>query len=309
MQPNPLQTPQPKSLQRRRKPPPDRLRDRHRHRRRRDPRAGGAPCAGRGDAAGPSRASRSAGTTPRGHGEPPTIRQEGMDTVMPYHENADVLVYLNRARGSGVQVFLEIDRAVVRTGDPSSSRRGSRSTRPLPRCSGWYLADEPSTNPNARPDERRDARAPVPGREGRGPGAPRRRSRSRRATTCRASATPTTSRCGTSTRASACRPSTRAWTSGADRLEQRAAAAASRQAGLDPDDPGLRDEQLAAADGRRGAVHDLRGRAVRRHRHLLLGALPVAVELDRQRAQAAHRRGAPPRARAGEGPGGRTPRR
>jgi hypothetical protein len=80
-----------------------------------------------------------------------TIRQEGMDTVMPYHENADVVAYLNRARESGVQVFLEIDRAVVRTGDSVAVAAWVAKYKAHPAISGWYLADEPSTNPTLGP--------------------------------------------------------------------------------------------------------------------------------------------------------------
>jgi hypothetical protein len=75
-----------------------------------------------------------------------SIRQEGMDAVMPYTDNSDVVGYLNRARESGVEVVLEIDRALVRAADPAAVAAWVAKYKHHPAISGWYLADEPSIN-------------------------------------------------------------------------------------------------------------------------------------------------------------------
>ena len=81
-----------------------------------------------------------------GSGNLSGIRQEGMDAVMPYHDPTDVVAYLNKARETGVEVLLEIDKAVVKTGDPVAVAGWVARYKSHPAISGWYLADEPSIN-------------------------------------------------------------------------------------------------------------------------------------------------------------------
>jgi hypothetical protein len=76
----------------------------------------------------------------------PAIRLEGMNLVMPYTDNGDMVAYLNKARETGVDVLVEIDRNVVKTGDPVAVAAWVAKYKANPGIAGWYLADEPSIN-------------------------------------------------------------------------------------------------------------------------------------------------------------------
>jgi hypothetical protein len=82
----------------------------------------------------------------------PAVRSEGMNSVVAYADPAvDVLSFLEMARASGVQVYVEIDRAIVRAGDEAGIRNFVSLYETHPALEGWYLADEPSMNVDLGP--------------------------------------------------------------------------------------------------------------------------------------------------------------
>ncbi len=77
----------------------------------------------------------------------PDFVREGANVVMPYYDgSANVDAYLAQAESSGVRVFLELPRDLVKNVDLDKIAAFVSSYEGRPALLGWYLADEPSIN-------------------------------------------------------------------------------------------------------------------------------------------------------------------
>ncbi len=72
------------------------------------------------------------------------VAEEGATAVMPY-ASTNASSYLRAAERAGIKVLLEIDREIVRDGEPKDLVRFVDRYKDAPSLWGWYLADEPSS--------------------------------------------------------------------------------------------------------------------------------------------------------------------